>query len=103
MKTEWTDYLDALELTHAARTSLEEVYKVSSALTPETFVTVFVSDYIDDEGKRLFENAWFFSDAYASEAKDFLSQGNSDLVVLRKNVTYIDVKWRDYQFENPSG
>lgn len=98
MNQDWSTYVESLDLTPAARLSLEEAYAVASTICPEGLVSVFLSERTENGARRALEDVWFFSDSYACQSEAFLGPNNCDLLVIKGSVTYIDTRWRDYDF-----
>lgn len=99
MNDEWVGYVDSLELTAAARSSLEEAWSVARLICPEGLLSLFVSETAGEDGRRVLEDAWFFSESYACESESFVGADNCDLLVIRESITYVDARWRSYDFK----
>lgn len=68
----------------------------------ENIDSIFITDQIDVEGKRLLQNLWFFSKTYIMEIKDFQSKNldKMDLNKLDNQVIYVEIT-KNYSF-NPT-
>lgn len=62
---------------------------------------LLVTDYIKDEGQRVFDNVWLLNDSYMMEAKDFLLSNDFDCAVYN-SVEYWKVKAIDFDFNTPT-
>jgi hypothetical protein len=58
--------------------------------------SVFVSEYVDAQGGRVFENLWSFNDSFAMEAKEFLVSDNYDAASLKNRLVYWEFKKQDW-------
>ncbi|MEA1992572.1 MAG: hypothetical protein U9N58_10345, partial [Thermodesulfobacteriota bacterium] len=65
MKKEFIDYLESIGIKGGVLLDrIESIYEFYSEMCPDDIVDIFVTDYIDSDGKREYENLWFFSDRY---------------------------------------
>jgi hypothetical protein len=103
VREEWNSYLDKVQATDVVRTSLIPIYRVAVTMSPVELTDIFLTDYVTDEGQRIFENAWFFGETYCLEAKSFLTESNCDLVNLKGVVGWFRYDWSDFDFEAPEG
>jgi hypothetical protein len=83
---------------------VEEVYAFydgllkEGGLSGEEIQDIFVTDYVDAEGRRNYESLWLFTPSYVMEAKQFLSENNFDFTLLKDCVRLWRIKKRDYDF-----
>ncbi len=98
MKEEYSSYLKQIGITDLFYDRAKEVYEFYEKLYPEAIQDIFVTDYIDSEGKRQYENLWFFTSTMALEAKQFLTVDNFDSAPLKKKVKRWQVSRTEYTF-----
>lgn len=98
MKDEFVDYLGSIGVTTTAIKRITAIHNFYKLVCPEVITGIFVTDYIDEEGRREYENLWFFSDSLVMEAKGFLTGDDFDTASVRENVKYWQVKKQDYDF-----
>ena len=102
MKEEYSSYLKQIGITGLFYNRAKEVYEFYEKLYPGAVQDVFVTDYIDSEGKRQYENLWFFTSTLAMEAKQFLTEDNFDSAPFKKKVKLWQVNRTEYNFEKAS-
>ena len=98
MKHEFFNYLTSLPMpnTYVNRTTavLDQIERLFIFETEDLFVT----DYIKDDGERVFESLWLFNRDLAVEAKDFLNKEDFDLTPIKSTVGYLCVKSSGFDF-----
>ena len=99
MKNEFEGYLKALGMTDALRDRVEEILKFYVTACPEEIEDIFVSEYIQEDGTRVYENFWCFSKQYGMEAKDFAHRDNFDSAPVGENVAHWEIAKQDYDFK----
>ncbi len=61
MKQEFVDYLKSIGIKAGSLLDqIESIYEFYLEMCPDEITDIFVTDYIDSEGKREYENLWFF-------------------------------------------
>ena len=90
MKPEFETYLKKIGFTTPFLEKAERVYSFYFDIYGEQIEDIFVSEYVDDDGKRIFENLWFFTSYAVMEAKNFLFEDNFD-AMCHSNII---VLWR---------
>lgn len=99
MKDEWVRYLDSIGVTNLFRDRAEEIIAFYEALYPQQLKEIFVTEYVDKENKRQFENVWIFTDKLCCEAKRFLKEDDFDATTLKNQVKYWSLKKEKYNFQ----
>lgn len=101
MKKEFTDYLELISIKGGALLErIESIYEFYLEMCPDEIVDIFVTDYIDSEGKREYENLCFFSDGYIMEAKGFaMGKDDFDITPIKDRVKYYEIQKQDYDFK----
>lgn len=99
MKEEFIKYLKSVDITETLRKRIETIYKFFGEICPDTITDIFISDYIKDDGSREYGSAWFFSNKYCMEAKQFVVKDDFDITPVQKRVAYWSIEKRDYDFE----
>lgn len=100
MKIEFSTYLSKIELPEVHKERVEKAYDFYTKFLGYNLDDIFVSDYIDNEGARTFENLWFFNDQHCFEAKSFCTTEDYDVLMIFRNVAYLVIKQTDYDFIN---
>jgi len=99
MKGEFIKYLDCISITNALRGRIETIYKLCKQLCPEEIKDIFITDYIKEDGSRVYENLWFFSEKNCMEAKNFRAVEDFDIIPMKKRVTFWNIKIHNYDFK----
>lgn len=99
MKEEFMDYLASIGVPEALWQRVREMYHFYRDICAQEIGDIFVTDYINEEGSREFENLWFFSDKHHfMEAKGFVTRDDFDCVPMKNRIFYWEVKKQDYDF-----
>lgn len=98
MNKNFMSYFDAIGLTETLRERIETIFEFYRMLCPEDILRVFISDYINQDGTRVFASLWFFSKNYLMEAKEFATKDDFDLAVLSVPMRYLRIMKSDYDF-----
>ena len=102
MKEEFSVYLDSIAITKIARDRIETISEFYQQTCPEEINDIFVTDYLTEEGRREYENLWFFSNSFMMEAKRFLSTDDLDLTPIGEMLRW-EVKKQEYDFKQATG
>lgn len=99
--TSFDEYFDAIGASSALRERVLRITRQYGALGTDGFDGVFVSEYVDDSGDRIYESVWLFTDDTAMEARLAGETEDMDQVRLRGNLERWQVSRRDYDFGTP--
>ncbi len=101
MKPKFIDYLESIGIKAGLLLDrIESIHRFYVEMCPDDIEDIFVTEYIALNGKREYENLWFFSDRYIMDAKGFAA-GNDDFVIapIKGRVAHFRIKKRDYDFK----
>lgn len=101
MKQEFVDYLESIGIKAGSLfDQIESIYEFYSEMCPDEIEDIFVTDYIDSEGKGEYENMWFFSGRYLMEAKGFAAgKDDFDIAPIKDRVERCAIQKQDYDFK----
>src|SRR2546421_3552480 len=69
-------------------------------LTPEDIEDVVITEYVKDDGSRVYETIWFFSDSFVLEAKQFLNAELDDIDIASfEKLRYLNLQMHKYDLE----
>lgn len=102
MKKDFAQYLNGIGIVDLFYERAELVLQFYENLYPNEIEDLFVSEYIDNEGKRQYESLWFFSSRLAMEAKYFLAGDNFDATPVLERIKYWGLQKTEFDFENPT-
>jgi hypothetical protein len=98
MKKQFSDYITAIGLTESLVKRVETIYDFYANLLKIDIEDIFVTDFIDKEGVRHYQNLWFFSKNYWMEAKGFVSSDNFDSMNIVSVIVYWVIEKTEYDF-----
>ena len=98
MKAGWTKYLKSIGFKEPFMKRAEDVLGFYQRISPDQIENIFITDYIDKEGMRHYDNLWFFSPTTAMEAKNFLKEDDFDATPMKNLITYWSIEKREYDF-----
>ena len=101
MNQEFADYLESIGIKAGSLLDqIKSIYEFYLEMCPDEIADIFVTDYIDSEGKREYENLCFFSDKYTMEAKGFaMGKDDFDIAPIKGRVKYYEIQKQDYDFK----
>jgi hypothetical protein len=74
MKDDFNHYLKGIGITELFFERSKKLFELFSSLIEEDIMDIFVSEYIDGEGKRNYEEILFFTKSRIIEARQFLTK-----------------------------
>ena len=99
MKPEHVKYLNDIGITDLFEDKAKAIYSFYNKIYPDSIQDIFVSEYIDEEGKRQYENLWFFTSTAFMESKNFLTEDNIDAAPYSKKFRHWTIEKKEYEFE----
>jgi hypothetical protein len=102
MKEESIKYLKSIGMGDILIGRVEEIYKFYEEILTrlgDKIEDIFITDYIQSDQSRQYENILFFTSKYILEAKLFINQDDFDITPTKKRIVYIDIKKKDYDFK----
>lgn len=79
---------------------VKELFNLGKVMCPEELGEIFVSNYIESEGKEQYKDLWLFSDNYVLEVLNFARQATPtvEIIMFTDNLMYISVETKNYHF-----
>ncbi len=99
MKEEFKKYLEDVDIIGAIGEKVERIYDFYREICPDEITGIFITDYIKEDGERVYENLWFFSEKYCMEAKQFITTDDFDITPIKSRIIYWELKKQDYDFK----
>ena len=96
-REEITAYLAMLGFTQILQTRVAEIEDFYTGTFPWVIQDAFVSEYMKEDGERVFESLWFFAEGYAMEAHDFLTLDRFDIAPI--NLRHLVVTKTEYNYK----
>lgn len=79
---------------------IELLKSLGTSLCPEKIDDFFISEYKQQNGKRVLENAWFFSPKYVLESKQIIQKNlNIDLMCIEEFIDRCEIDANNYDFK----
>ena len=89
-------YLVSIGITGALAAKVETIYEFYNQYLGCQIDNIFVSDFINKDGSRVYENLWFFNSSFCYEAKQFNTQDDFDTDIIKDAITWFTVKKNDF-------
>lgn len=99
MEKEFITYLKSIGITEAIRKRIETIHEFYREICPDKITGIFVTNYMEEDGERMYENLWFFSENYCMEAKQFIAKDDFDITPIRSRIYYWTIRKQDYDFK----
>lgn len=96
------DYLNSLDMSTTSANRVREIYQFYVDTCKFQIDDIFISEYVDKDGKRIFENLWFISKGIVMEARNFISQDEYDMALTANNIDRWFISKRDFDFKTAS-
>jgi hypothetical protein len=100
------DYLNSIEIsTDTLKTKIKDTIEAAKMICPEESKDIFISDWVQTEGKREYEHLFLFTDNYIVESSNFSTDSNINVeaTILKERVKYINVVFnKKYREDDPS-
>lgn len=100
MKQEFIDYLEEVGITGALLDKALETYIYYTKYLNVEVEDIFVSEYINPDGSRTYENLWFFNNVYCFEAKQFIVSEDYDMDFFRDVIFSFNIVKKDFDIAN---
>jgi len=101
MRTEFQEYLREIGVEGAFLERADAILAHFEVLVPDLVAeaTLFVSDRIDEEGKRRYASLWLFTAEAMMEAKEFLEKVDIDFAPLTNGCVYWVINTRSFSLK----
>ena len=99
MKEEFKKYLKDVDIIGAIGEKVERIYDFYREICPDEITGIFITDYIKEDGERVYEHLWFFSEKYCMEAKQFITTDDFDITPIKNRIIRWVLKKQDYDFK----
>jgi hypothetical protein len=99
VRDDWNTYLEAIGTSEVVKSRVAEIERMYELAGMGGFETVFISEYVKDDGTRELESLWLFSSTALAEAKQFLHSVDLDFARYDKRVVYCRITATSYNFQ----
>jgi hypothetical protein len=103
MEEKFYKYLESIGIGEPITKKVEELYIFYEEMlkkNDDAIIDMFITDYIKQDGSRVFENLWFFSNKYMMESKLFINKDDLDFLATKNGVIYVNIKKENYDYKN---
>ena len=102
MKNDFKKYLKEIGIEKTIEDRIKNILDFYKKHIGVTFQDICVSEYIKDDGSRVYEDLWLFNKNFICECKNFIKEDNFDFAPVI-NITYWELKKKEYTPENSNG
>jgi len=92
------DYLKTIGMSNTLCDRAESIYHFYADICNLEIKDLFVTDFINSDGVRQFQNLWFFNDYLFMEAHDFVTSDKFDSSPIHRNIKRWEITKSDYDF-----
>ncbi len=96
-------YMDAIELSPAIQDRINDLVDTANEVNKEMIEDIFVSEYLNADGTKVYESLWFFSPRYISETKQFRTSFILDVAVIDSRIHYYEIDSNGLGFKSING
>ena len=100
MKEEFVEYLKSIGVTEPLYERIKTVLEFYRKICPDEITSIFITDYIKDDGSREYEYLCFFSEKFFMDAKQFITKDDFSITPIKERLYHLTVLKEDYDFEN---
>jgi hypothetical protein len=90
------DYLTSIGIIGDLFTKTKNIFNFFENYLGQKIEDIFVSEYTNQDGGRVYENLWFFNENFCFEAKLFISGEDYDACIIKNNIEYYTIKKLDF-------
>jgi len=103
MKTEFVEYLKKIGINEQKLIErVEYILNFYEKLYSGQIEDIFISEYLNEDGTRVYENLWFFTNEFLFEAKQFIIEDNFDSMSIVNTIKYWNILKKEYDYETSS-
>lgn len=96
MTQEQNQYLESIGIAGALTEKVEKVASFYTQYLGIQFNDIFISEFVNKEGSRFYENLWLFNDNFCYEAKLFMTTEDFDTDVIKNSVIWFNIKKTEF-------
>lgn len=100
MKEEFRTYLQEIGMGTPFQESVSQLISLYSQLTEESVDKIFVSEYVDQDGTRHYENLILLTKNLVFETEHFLTEPKMWAARYHNNVSNLEMTFTDYDFRS---
>ncbi|MBA7713091.1 hypothetical protein ES703_122089 [subsurface metagenome] len=96
---DYLDYLNSIDInTETLFNKIDATFRAAVRISQEEIQDIFISDWIQTEGRRAYEHLYLFTNTYIIESAHFTTDTNVniEMTILKERVKYVMVKYNDY-------
>ena len=98
MKENFNLYLSDLPVGTVITDRIEQIISFYEKNFNVEILDIFITDFINKDNQREFENLWLISKEALLEAKSFQNKDDFDFTFLTENIYYWRIEKQDYNF-----
>lgn len=99
-RTDIQKYLEDIGITEPIRKRIDEVYSYIQRINPSTFTDIFVTEYIKEDGTRVYSDVDFFTETGIIVTMEGFLINNAIVVAnIKKHFVVLELNAKDYDFK----
>jgi hypothetical protein len=87
-------YYDKIQVSEQHQNRDDEIFSKFAPILSEEVEDIFVTNIVDAQGTKIFNNLWFFTKSVFCESKSFLVQNNLDFL-RKEKMNYFEMSYQD--------
>ena len=96
MEDNLKNYVESIGLIGPLLSKVQTIYDFYTTFIEIEVSDIFVSEFINSDGSRVYENLWVFNNQFCGEATSFITSDDYDVLSFRNSVTYFRLTKKDY-------
>lgn len=100
MTKEQNQYLESIGITGALTEKVERVVAFYTEYLGVEFDDIFITEFVNMEGSRFYENLWLINNNFCYEAKLFMTEDDFDSDIIKNSVKWFAIKKTDFDIVN---
>ncbi|MHC1686335.1 MAG: hypothetical protein AB9879_01225 [Methanothrix sp.] len=101
MNDEFKTYLESIDLTKVMIERIANIcdfYQDVLTAKKDNIKDIFISEFIDNEGNRIYEDLWLFSDNYFLVSANFIGEDNFNIAYSFRTLKNLKIDKINYDF-----
>ncbi|MEL4305650.1 hypothetical protein [Methanococcoides sp. LMO-2] len=92
------EYLEKIGIGDTLQKKINYIYDFYREVCNEEIKDIFINEYLTEDGERVYENLFLFSDTFIMEAKNIMKEDDFDMTPLKNRITYWQIRKVEYDF-----
>lgn len=102
MEEKKNEYLKSIGISEIVNKRINELIEQVENLSKEKVVDILVTDYVNEDGMRIYENLRVWTDSFKIIIVDFLTESKINLSPKNELLAVVQITAKDFDFLEPS-